>query len=149
MQVPPTSSNSSLCSFVSLSREALPSGLGCESETGSQGASSFITGCRGQGMGIAVQGMMLRRVSLGLKSSLGAGGGEPGAPAKGLGLPAASIREPRDLISEVTSPLSRLLDMAAPGWPAHGLLDPVCPGPSWAHSCAGLFPPSSREQPAS
>ena len=37
-------------------------------------------------MGIAVPGVMLRRVALRLRSSLGAGGGEPGAPAKGLGL---------------------------------------------------------------
>lgn len=45
-------------------------------------------------MGIAVQGVMLRRVALRLRSSLGAGGGEPGAPAKGLGLLLSGIREP-------------------------------------------------------
>ena len=100
-------------------------------------------------MGIAVLGVMLRRVALRLRSSLGAGGGEPGAPAKGLGLLLTGIREPRGLVSEVTSPPSGLLNMAAPGWPAHQAPDPMCSWPSWAYTCASLFPPSSREQPVS
>ena len=81
-------------------------------------------------MGIAVQGVMLRRVSLRFKSTLGAGGGEPGAPAKGLGLPVAGIREPRDLISEVTSPPSDSWTWQPQAVRCTGLLDPIHPGPS-------------------